>query len=215
VAAPKAIEGLKTAATSLYTVRLEWQAAAEPTFHHYNVYGAASEEFTPGQATLVASPDKPSLIDWGLAAGRKVFYRVAAVDRFGQEGPASAAIAVEMPAIKGVYLAATVTGAAPTVEFDAPAKDTYVVWLRLKKAQGQGQYVDVKMDGKGNSWTAAPDGLADEFWLSYDQWGRFDLEAGKHTLSINNKASLSLDKVILTNDQAYRPEGHVSVLLGW
>lgn len=215
VAAPKAVQGLTVQAASPYAARLQWQAAAEPAFHHYNVYGGASETFTPDQTTLVASPDKTSMVDWGLAAGRRVCYRVAAVDRFGQEGPASAAVAVEMPAIKSVHLAATVTGASPTVEFDAPAKDTYVVWLKLKKAQAQGSYIEVKVDGKGSTWTAGLDNLAEECWLSYGAWGRFDLDAGKHTLTLNNKAAVGIDKVVITNDQAYRPEGHVNVLSGW
>ena len=78
--APGAIEGR---AVSPYVARLAWPAVAAATFDHYNVYCGASADSTIDQTTLVASPRKPALVDWGLKPGTKHYYRVTSVDRFG------------------------------------------------------------------------------------------------------------------------------------
>ena len=51
--------------------------------------------------------------------------------------------------------------------------------------------------------------------LTYDQWGRFDLDAGPHTLTIQNKSGKTIEKVLITNDRSLSPAGHVNILSGW
>ena len=74
----------------------------------------------------------------------------------------------------------------------------------------------MKVDGKqGGSWTCAFDKLSDESWFTYGQWGRFDLEPGPHTLTLENKTKHAIGAVLLTNDLSHRPEGHINTLSGW
>ena len=95
-------------------------------------------------------------------------------------------------------------------------KDTYVVWLLLRKGKSGGAYIQVTVDAKGGgSWTAGLDNLSDQAWLTYDQWGRFDLDAGRHTLTIQNKSGKAIEKILITNDQSLCPPGHVNILSGW
>jgi hypothetical protein len=208
------VNALHAEALSPYTARLSWDHAPGDTFHHFNLYCGDKSDFAPGQDTLVASPDKPGFVDWGLKSGATVYYRVTAVDRGGNETVPSPAMALRTPAIAAVAIEKPF---AESVEFEAPIKDTYVVWFRLKKTEGaRGGYLDVKIDnGGGGSWSAGLDGAADEEWFSYDKWGRFDLSAGKHTLTAKNKSGLAIDRVFVTNDQSQPPPGRVAILVGW
>ncbi|MFB3892560.1 MAG: hypothetical protein ACE15C_11120 [Phycisphaerae bacterium] len=229
---PPAVAGVKAEAASPYEAKLTWEPVSDKAagaFSHYNVYCGASEDFKPDQTMLIRSPDKPSMVDWGLTPGKTVYYRVTAVDRYGQESAPSAAVKLVLPEIKQVVIEKDF---AEAIDFDAPAKDTYVVWLKIKKdPKRQGSYIEVKLTGQapstgaasapavavkgGGTWTAGMDNLAETSWLNYDQWGRFDLDAGAYTLRINNKSAVQVEKVIITNDQSYKPEGHVNVLSGW
>jgi len=53
-----------------------------------------TETFEAEAETLLGSPRTPVFYDVGLAAGKTVFYRVRAVDAWGNHSPASAASAV-------------------------------------------------------------------------------------------------------------------------
>jgi hypothetical protein len=75
--------------------RLQWTADKDRRFSHFNVYGSAQAGFTPSQATLVASPDKPALLDWQAPAG-KHYYRITQVTRDGLESAPSDEVAVEV-----------------------------------------------------------------------------------------------------------------------
>jgi hypothetical protein len=83
--APAAPAGLKTAAATRFDVSLVWQPAAEPEFHHYQVYRGREPGFRPGQEALVGSPSSPAFLDWGLEPGKAYHYAVTAVDTFGHE----------------------------------------------------------------------------------------------------------------------------------
>ena len=76
-------------------VKLVWNPVAAPQgVSHYNVYRSDTENFTADAETLLGSPSVPVFHDVGLEAGRRVYYRVRAVDAWGNQSPASAALAV-------------------------------------------------------------------------------------------------------------------------
>jgi len=217
-------QGLKAEAASPYSVKLAWQSvagahagpggsAARVGAHHYNLYCGKEASFAPDQSTLVASPDRNAFLDWGLRPGETLFYRLTASDRAGNESAASAAAQVATPKIERVLIE---KDPAESIVFDVPRKDTCVLWLKLKQGPQGGQYLTVKIDGKpGGTWTCAFDKLSDESWFTYDQWGSFALDAGKHTLTIENKTKHALTRVLLTNDLSLKPDGHVNILGGW
>jgi len=225
-AAPlKSPEALTAAPISPYAVRLQWQPNRDAALSHYNVYCGTGVDFTADQTTLIASPDQARLVDWALKPGSTCYYRVSCVDRFGRESAVSPAAAARTPAIQPVMIEKEYAESMP---LEVVAKDTYVVWLLLKKAGNSRGYIDVRChrapttaDAKpvsvagGGSWTGAMDGLSDSSWFSYDQWGRFDLDASSYILKIANKSGNKIEKVVVTNDQSYTPPGHVNILTGW
>ena len=78
-------------------VKLAWRPVAAPQgVSHYNVYRSdtGTEMFEAEAETLLGSPSEPVFYDVGLEAGRTVYYRVRAVDAWGNQSPASAALAV-------------------------------------------------------------------------------------------------------------------------
>jgi len=206
------VTGLRAAAISPYAVRLSWDPVTSPTLHHYSVYCGHDAAFTADQASLVASPDRADCVDWGLHPGETLFYRVSAVDDRGNEGPVSEAAAVTVPAVERVMIQ---QDGAAEVHLQVPTAGTYVVWLKLKRGEGGGEYINVALDGDSRTWTCAFDGLSDESWFTYDQWGRFDLGAGAHTLTLDNRTAHTVQSVLVTNDLSLRAEGHVNILSGW
>ncbi len=202
---------VKAEAVSPWAVRLSWNPVAGRTVHHYNVYASAQPNVSARQELLVASPDVPSAIDWGLKSGQALHYVVTAVDRAMNESAPSPVARAAPPAVDFVKVE---KDAAATVTFEVPRKDTYVVWLKLKHGEG-GNYIDVGVDGQKRTWTCGFDGLADTAWFSYGSWGLWTLEPGQHTLTIDNKTKNEISKVLITNDQWQQPEGHVNTLGGW
>jgi len=76
-------------------VKLAWNGVTAPQgVSHYNVYRSDTEAFEADAETLLGSPSEPVFYDVGLEAGRTVYYRVRAVDAWGNRSPASAALAV-------------------------------------------------------------------------------------------------------------------------
>ena len=76
-------------------VKLAWQpVAASQGVSHYNVYRSDTEAFQAKAETLLGSPSGPVFYDVGLEAGQTAYYRVRAIDAWGNQSPASAAIAV-------------------------------------------------------------------------------------------------------------------------
>jgi hypothetical protein len=225
------VAGLAAEATSPYVVRLSWKpvgspsAGGSPPLRQYNLYCGSSAEFAPDQSTLIGSPDRESFLDWGLKPAQELYYRVTWVNRGGEESPPSEAVKVVTPALERVTVERVVIEREPgaQVTFEVTRKDTYVLWLRLKQGRRvpasptrAGSYITVKVDdGPGRTWTCAFDNLSDDSWFTYDQWGRFDLEAGSHVLTIENKTPHTVEKVLFTNDLSFAPEGHVNILSGW
>jgi hypothetical protein len=76
-------------------VKLVWNPVAAPQgVSHYSVFRSDREAFEAEAETLLGSPRGPVFYDAGLEAGRTVYYRVRAVDAWGNRSPASAALAV-------------------------------------------------------------------------------------------------------------------------
>ena len=89
-AAPKSRKVLKGC------VRLAWHPVAAPQgVSHYNVHRSDTEAFEAEPETLLGSPNDSEFRDAGLEAGRTVYYRVRAVDAWGNQSPASAAVTVK------------------------------------------------------------------------------------------------------------------------
>jgi len=207
------VEGVSATACTTYTVRLSWNRVPETTFKYYNLYCGRKADFTVNQGTLVASPDHASYLDWSLNPGETLYYRVTWVDRGGNESPPSLAVKVALPPLKR-----DIQELAPSerIEFRVPKDGAYVVWLKLRKSEQSDQYINLKMDDQpGVTWTCVFDELGDVAWFTYDQWGRTPLTAGVHYLAIDNRTKHVIEKVLLTNDFSFRPEGHVTVLSGW
>jgi fibronectin type 3 domain-containing protein len=208
-AEPPAVADVRAEVMSPYAVKVTWKDVRSDAFHHYNVYEGA----VPTQPALIASVDRSEFIDWGLKPDSGLVYCVTAVDRAGNESKPSLAPLVRTPKVETVVVE---KDGAASVEFEAPADGTYAVWLRMKKGERPANYCTVKVDNAGGgTWTCSWDGLGDDSWFSYDGWGRFDLKAGKHTLTIDNKTGNVIEKVLVTNNLWTRPAGHVNILGGW
>jgi hypothetical protein len=97
--------GLAAWAVSDMEVALSWNApATNDALSHYHVYRGTKPDFKPGLLNLVERPagttcmDRPQLhyggwINNRLEPATTYYYRVAAVDRWNREGPASPAVA--------------------------------------------------------------------------------------------------------------------------
>lgn len=80
---------------SIPRVRLVWSPVAAPQgVSHYSVYRSDAESFEAEAETLLGSPSGPVFDDVGLEAGRTFYYRVRALDAWGNRSPASAVLAV-------------------------------------------------------------------------------------------------------------------------
>jgi hypothetical protein len=76
-------------------VKLVWNPVSAPQgVSHYNVYRGDTEAFPAEAETLLGSPRGCVFYDVGLEPGRTVYYRVRAVDAWGNPSPPSAAVAV-------------------------------------------------------------------------------------------------------------------------
>jgi hypothetical protein len=84
-----------TAAASA-AVELSWSASEEADLAGYRVYRSEHAEQL-GTQLNTALLVQTTFRDAHLTAGRRYFYRVTAVDRAGNESPASAPVAVEIP----------------------------------------------------------------------------------------------------------------------
>jgi hypothetical protein len=199
-------------AVSPYAAKVSWPAAQGDTLDHYNLYCGEQADFPIDHATLVASPERGPFVDWGLRPGHSYHYRVTCVDRAGNESAASPAAQVRTPAVEPVVIE---PAAGRKVVFRAPRDGVYALWVQLHKGPVGGQYLNLDMDGKKVTWTIVFDTLPDEAWFNYDQWGRFPLSSGEHTLTIDTNTKHVVQKILLTTDLSFKPEGHVNLLRGW
>ncbi len=100
----------KTLAASPNAIRLSWAPLSEPNtddIDHYHIYSSADAAFVIGEASLIRSPSECEAIDWGLPLNSVWYYRITAVDRFGNESPASHPVAGSVARFKPVSIRLT------------------------------------------------------------------------------------------------------------
>jgi hypothetical protein len=93
---------------------LSWSISAENDIAGYNIY-RSEQEGTDGQKQNPDLLRTPAFRDMNTVAGHRYFYTVTAVDRVGNESPASAAASGEVPV-------ESPTGAPAEVPAEAPQK---------------------------------------------------------------------------------------------
>ena len=91
--APPRIAGLQASHVGSCEIGLSWVAVECRDLCYYNVYCSRQPDVGPSQATRIGSPYGAALLDWGLRPGTTYTYRVTAVDRAGNEGSPSDALA--------------------------------------------------------------------------------------------------------------------------
>ena len=78
-------------------VKLVWDPVSAPQgVSHYNVYRSNTQDFEAGAETLLGSPTEPIFYDLGLDPKQEVYYRIRAVDAWGNLSPPSASLAVSL-----------------------------------------------------------------------------------------------------------------------
>lgn len=107
---------------------------------YYNVYRGTEEDFTIGPETRVASPEVPRMVNWGLRPGTAYYYRITAVDSFGNESPPSPSLPVRTISLPRVVLL--------QLEAEDGATDLPMVRVEEPQASG-GAYVKMAPQGEG------------------------------------------------------------------
>jgi hypothetical protein len=97
-AAPLALEAAVIPATgqALAYVELSWGISPELDLAGYRVYRSDQEAATGDRLNTELLPS-PAFRDISVASGKRYFYRVSAVDRSGNESPASSAVLADVP----------------------------------------------------------------------------------------------------------------------
>ncbi len=109
-------------------VKLAWDPVTAPQgVSHYNVYRADAESFDAEPESLLGSPARTGFYDCGLKVGQKVYYRVRAVDAWGNLSPASAAFAMTaaLPPVRAAFrvIPEPGKGKGTTFTFDAATSE--------------------------------------------------------------------------------------------
>ena len=97
-ASPVALEAAvipATGQTPAY-VELSWGISPERDLAGYRVY-RSDQETASGERLNTELLPSPAFRDTSVVAGKQYFYRVSAVDRAGNESPASSAVSAELP----------------------------------------------------------------------------------------------------------------------
>jgi len=117
-----------------------------------------------------------------------------------------------------------------SVDFTLPRDDTYVAWVRIQSNDEQRGNVNVSLDGErimGGAyipWEFVTKGhggpiAGTPFWVPLQMRGEAprpmrEIAAGEHTLGVESAADIDalIDRVVVTNDLGWRPEGISSFL---
>jgi hypothetical protein len=98
----------------------------------------------------------------------------------------------------------------------SPDKPEHVDWLKLAVGKGEGSYLELALDDTRKvTWTIQPDHLSDETWYRYNEYAVFPLAKGLHRLALTNKTPHTVQKLLITNDLSFAPEGHINMPTGW
>jgi hypothetical protein len=87
-------------------VKIAWQPSSAPQgVTRYQVYRGETSDFAADPEHLLGSPSQPLFYDCDLEVGRRLFYRVRALDAWGNLSGASPALAVtvEPPALRPAF----------------------------------------------------------------------------------------------------------------
>ncbi|MCE5238109.1 fibronectin type III domain-containing protein [bacterium] len=229
---PAAPTALTAQAEGKYAVRLKWQPATAPDFHHYNIYCGRSADLKPVQERLIASPALTEWVDWGLKPGTAYHYCVTAVDRSGHESapsPVATVITAPLPSRLFAKLDQTWdTTQQPSIElpFTLPADGDWVVWGKVQSLDGKGGGLKLALDGKDLGRQGIPFGYISlghggpvlKTWLWHclkapktapDAPLAFTAPAGVHTVRLTADTGLQalFEGFVITNDLGYVPEG--------
>ena len=77
-------------------VLLRWAACGSKGFHHYQLYRGDRADFAPKQRQLLGSPTRPAFIDPGPFPKAATYYRVVAVDDWGNASQPSPVASVQL-----------------------------------------------------------------------------------------------------------------------
>jgi hypothetical protein len=103
---------------------LSWSISAENDIAGYNIY-RSEQEGAPGQKQNPELLRTPAFRDMNTTPGHRYFYTVTAVDRVGNESPASVVASGEVPAESPAAAPAAVPGGVPaSVPAAVPAEGT-------------------------------------------------------------------------------------------
>lgn len=221
-----------------HAARLRWQPVPAD-LDHYNVYAASDGEVSADQPHLVASPATAACLDWGLEAGRDYRYLITAVDAAGNESAPSRVVTVATPPIAERLF----TEAKLTLSPDAPKAEVMVepvaateavIWLRAASLTGErrGYRVRLLLDGQPPrdhslrfDYVSVGHGgpvIGVKLWDPVTEPAKspadphgLKLPAGRHTLSLEllDGAPMTIDQVVITNDQGYLPPGRCDFLV--
>ena len=92
---PAAVSGLRAAVADKIP-SLRWEANRDPDLCYYRVYRSPRAEFVPGIGNQIASTVATEFADELAGRGLTYFYKVRAVDRSGNAGPASGEVAARV-----------------------------------------------------------------------------------------------------------------------
>jgi hypothetical protein len=155
-APPAAVANLRATKTTANSVELAWDPVADPDLYCYSVYVGDKPDFVPGNESILCSSRKTTALDWGVKPAAAHFYKVVAIDRFGNE---SAPVSVETKTAELVPFTAKIAAVAPEngkfmngkdasgvqyveypgpdageqslkFDFETPADGAYYVWLQ-------------------------------------------------------------------------------------
>lgn len=114
-------------------------------------------------------------------------------------------------ASQSIYLASWSWSDAGVITFvvDVPETNNYRIWGRMKGEDIQPYYLSINSTQDGPLWQNLPAKGGDKwFWTDYGQ--SLDLNAGQNTLRLRQNAggpTLQLDKILITNDDRFQPQG--------
>lgn len=159
--------GLRAASPSPGTIRLGWDAQ-DSGVAYYDVYRSEKPDFEPSQATLVASPPEPQCLDWALPHGTAFWYRVVAVDAWGNRSRPSPPfqartmpfepVEIVLPAAaaqtqgmrndgKGLLASGPPRQARAQWTFDLPRDGLFALWGRNRTQRDTRPTIHVVLDG--------------------------------------------------------------------
>ena len=206
--APDQLTGLSATADGAFKANLSWAATSAGNLHHYNVYASTSgSSFNCENATLVASPDTSSYLDWQLKPSTIYYYKVTAVDRQGNESTPSSSSSVTTGSIATRTIDQALFSGSATV--NVTTADTYVLWVKFNKNNTPSHFMDVTVDGSTKRWLLKTDAIlraGTHMWASYGEQAVFNLSSGNHTFSfVFPYVSGTVTDIKLTNDFSWKP----------